>query len=299
MTPVYDVHGIRMRSEIPLTAVETDPPADLEVRWGDPEPVPDDPPPGEILAAAGNDTVAHTVSRDRDTLRMRMHRTCEFRLRDGVLTVHMDPAADPALAAVMLTGNVPAVLLTVAGEPPLHATAVAFEEGALVLAGYSGSGKSTLAAVLCAAGGRMVTEDLLRLRFEDGRPWALPGPPEIRLRPQASDVAPGPARPLTPDGRISLRPEAAGPAPVAGVVLPRPSREIAEMLVRPLSPAEGVIELLRFPRIDGWRSPDVGRVRLRTLAALVRAVPVSEVTIPWGPPFPRMLAEDLRRAATG
>ena len=81
--------------------------------------------------------------------------------------------------------------LTLWGEEPLHATVVEVDGSAVGLLGLSGSGKSTLAAHLIGRGGRLVTDDMLRLKADDGTMLAYPGPHRLKLFD-------GPARRLLP-----------------------------------------------------------------------------------------------------
>ena len=52
-----------------------------------------------------------------------------------------------------------------------------------------------------------------------------------------------------------------------------------------LAPAEAVSLLLAMPRIEGWRDGERVARLFEQSAAVADAVPVLEVTIPWGPPF--------------
>ena len=297
---VYLVHGIRMRSEIPLSAPPAEGAHDLSVRVGAPAPVPDEPPPGDLLAEVDEDGVRYTIAREGEDVRIRLPETVEFRVRGRDLTVHLDPSADPGITSVLLTGNVPAALLTARGECVIHASVVSFHESGLALVGGTGAGKSTLSALLCADGGRLVTEDVMRVRFDGDRVVSLPGLPEIRLRPSAASLAaafPTELRGRSPDDRTTVRFPTAEAAPLVGVLLPVPSRDADRVESTRLTPAEALVELARYPRVLGWRTADVRVARFRVLARLARTVPVVAVRIPWGPPFPVGLAEALRAAA--
>jgi len=70
------------------------------------------------------------------------------------------------------------------GEVPLHAAAVDVDGQALVIVAPGRAGKTTLAAAFHAAGHRLLTEDLA-LVTSDGHPHVVPGPPTLRLRPDA------------------------------------------------------------------------------------------------------------------
>ena len=297
----YLVHGLRFDSEIPLAAPEVEGPADYRVAWGDSIPAGPEPPPGELLATVNEDGVAYSVSRDGDGIRLRLHGTAEFRVGADDIRVHMDPGADPGLAAVLLTGNVPAVIHTSRGECVIHASAVAFDEGAIALVGGSGAGKSTLSAICCAAGARMVSEDLLRVRMDGaGGAVALPGVAEIRLRPGVAELAarfsPEAVR-TTADGRTAIRFPPAREAPLCALLVPEPSRDVTGTESVRLSPAEALVELGRYPRVLGWRTRDVRAARFRILARLARTLPVVRVRIPWGPPFPPAIPQELLAAA--
>lgn len=71
--------------------------------------------------------------------------------------------------------------LTLRGEEPLHATVLERDGRAFALLGPSGAGKSTLAAFLIARGARLVTDDMLRLTFSNGRAMAHHGPHRLKL----------------------------------------------------------------------------------------------------------------------
>jgi energy-coupling factor transporter ATP-binding protein EcfA2 len=75
----------------------------------------------------------------------------------------------------VLIAQVLPVVAALRGLHVIHASAVAFDDGAIALAGASGAGKSTLAAELARAGHPMLAEDVLALRLEQGSPVAEPG----------------------------------------------------------------------------------------------------------------------------
>ncbi|MGH7569375.1 MAG: hypothetical protein ACREL9_10485, partial [Gemmatimonadales bacterium] len=185
----YRLHGLRVRSEIPLPTPAAGPagapPPDLDVGWGD-GPMRPAPPAGDVLARfAPRDGCGYTHVATESGYTLHYAGTCEFRLDPArrVARAHLAPGVAPELASILLTGNVLAVVLALEGACVLHASAVAVNGGALALVGGVGMGKSTLAALLCAAGATLVTDDLLRVALDRVR--AFPGPPELRLRPGA------------------------------------------------------------------------------------------------------------------
>ena len=89
--------------------------------------------------------------------------------------------ADPRAVEANLLNIVLGAALTLAGEEPLHATAVEVGGRAIGLLGPSGAGKSTLAACLIGRGARLLTDDLLRVAFRDGRVIVHAGPHRLKL----------------------------------------------------------------------------------------------------------------------
>lgn len=94
--------------------------------------------------------------------------------------------ADQGSFEANLLNFVLSTALTQQGEEPLHATVLALEGGAVALLGPSGAGKSTLAAFLIGQGARLVTDDMLRLTFADGRGNAHYGPNRLKLLDEAA-----------------------------------------------------------------------------------------------------------------
>ena len=109
-------------------------------------------------------------------------------VRDGHhITVDPGDAPTPERAIRALLPGLLAALLQQRGLLVLHASAVAREGAAVVVAGASGAGKSTLVARLLDAGWRLLSDDVVAIRLApDGTPWVLPGPPHYRLCRDAS-----------------------------------------------------------------------------------------------------------------
>jgi hypothetical protein len=91
-----------------------------------------------------------------------------------------------------LLGQVLSFCLLARGVEPLHATSVLVNGGAIGFLGDSGHGKSTLAATLLARGHRLLTDDVLVVRFDGDRAMAYPSLPRIKLTGASADaVFPG------------------------------------------------------------------------------------------------------------
>ncbi|HUR22265.1 MAG TPA: hypothetical protein VMZ73_00170 [Acidimicrobiales bacterium] len=300
---VYRLHGLLLRSALPLSGfVRPDGLHDVDVQWTPGKPVPSDPAPGRLVAAAfasGQCLYAATEESGRWTVRV--GGICDFVIDSALDTVEcrLDPGADPALAAVLLAGLVVAFLLNVAGECVLHASAVEIDGVAVAFAGPSGAGKSTLAALLCGDGARLITDDVLRLGV-DGSVVCVGGGPQLRLRPGAAwtldEFAVRPPSAPTVDGRLAVRPPPsdANLVPLSALVLPRLSREASTVELRTVRGAASVIQLAAACRVTGWCDPAILRTNFRALTKVATGTEVIEAVIPWGQASPGTTVSALR-----
>jgi hypothetical protein len=80
--PTYIVHGLRVRSEVPLPvpALEEDGEPDLTVRWAKPRGVPDERPDGELRSEIEMGERRCWIVDDPDGHLVRCNLRCEFRL---------------------------------------------------------------------------------------------------------------------------------------------------------------------------------------------------------------------------
>lgn len=91
-------------------------------------------------------------------------------------------------AAVYLIGPVLGLLLRLRGVTCLHASAVAFGDYAVALAGPPGAGKSTTAAALGKRGHAVVSDDIVAIEERDGRFFVLPAHPYLGLWPESVEI---------------------------------------------------------------------------------------------------------------
>ena len=82
---------------------------------------------------------------------------------------------------LFLLGSALGILCHQRGLLPLHANAIVVDETAIAFAGHSGAGKSTLAAHFQRAGYEVLCDDVCVIGFEDGKPFAWPGLPRLKL----------------------------------------------------------------------------------------------------------------------
>jgi len=92
---------------------------------------------------------------------------------DGALVrIQLEPGADPAGAADMITGRLLTVIAYQRGVLPLHAGAVEAGTGLVAFAGPTGAGKSTLTAAMTARGLPLAADDVLATQAGDQPPAA-------------------------------------------------------------------------------------------------------------------------------
>jgi hypothetical protein len=92
--------------------------------------------------------------------------TLEADVDGGANVFRPDEGANAAHVEKVESGAVPALLRHLRGGLSLHASAVAWPSGAIVMCGPSGSGKSTSASDLCAHGSAsLVADDAVAVHF--------------------------------------------------------------------------------------------------------------------------------------
>lgn len=296
----YFLHGLRVRSEIPLAErMSRGGKRDVDVRWGERVAIPFGPPAGRLLALRDPDVGGCTIVETDSGHTIRFSGECDFRISPDRRSIGVDlaPGFDEEFVPIVLVGNVLASLLGLQGECVLHASGVRTDDWTLAILGGSGMGKSTLAALFCAAGARLVSDDLLRVDSDGGHPRCYTGTAQIRLRPKAAELAdmfPPDVREVTPDERIAVTPTHAEGSifDLDAVLVPLPSRRAGRLRVRRLPGKDALVSLLRYPRILGWEAAEPIRRHFEVCAGIAESVPVFEATIPWGPPF----APDLSQA---
>jgi hypothetical protein len=302
--PVHRLYGLTIDSEFSLPApIAPKGSIDMTVTWGDERPVPLDPPAGRVLSQVSLGGVNYSTTRSETGFVIRFPGVCDALVDESLTKVVLVAASaeQRPLAEILLTGSVLAKILMLGGGCVLHASAVANDGRAIAYVGPSGRGKSTMAALACAHGGRLVTDDVLRLvPGEHG--WHCPtGSRVVRLRPQAESIASllnGSVR-ETLDQRIGVTLDLEdGQWPLAALVFPLPSHTSARVDVERLTEHDTLMRLTSFPRVLGWKDPEVLATSFRWNARLAREVPTYEASIPWGPPFePSIMSELLRHVS--
>ncbi len=181
----------------------------------------------------------------QNALRFDVPGVARYRI-DGAdrVTIETAPETSPDAAEVRLFffGTVLAVLCLRRGLIPLHASAVAVDGRAVLLAGDSGLGKSTLAAALMARGYPLLSDDLCALDVSrPGAPVIRPCIAYLKLWKDAATrlaIATdqlAPVRAGLGKFRIPIPHAVTGPLPPGQII----------MLHRTILPAEAGIQVLR------------------------------------------------------
>ena len=281
----YVAYGLRVRSSVPLqfasprTRATATP--DVTVRFG------------AVPAALRSPVYARRHTRGGmeweaapGAFLLHMFRIARYLVMDG-RNVLVEPCGgndceigkffvETAWAAVLLQRNI----------IPFHASAVAFETGAVLFLGPSGAGKSSLLGVLLKRGHAMLADDVVGVvSAADSRVLALPAYPRLRLCEDALDRLGWRER---EQGRQSVKYQVpvrcfhTSPLPICALyLLNSHNRSGIEIEMERGASAIGALGLC------AWRGRLVyGLARLehfRCVAAMVRQAPVARVIRPVHP----------------
>ena len=294
--PTYHVYGLTILS--PLELPELMPgegEADVVFRFGEVEPL--DP------SAAG---IERHIQGNPGEVYIFVASAGRFLVRAGrEVTVDPVEGAEESVLRVFLLGMVMGIVLHQRGFYIFHAGVAGVDGKAVAFMGARGSGKSTMAAAFHAEGHRLMTDDILALRVEEGVPMAEPGFPRLKLMPDAARYL-GEAPETNAEAHLSLRkhsrivPEgfSRGALPLKRIYL----IETAESLeIVPLETKDALRELLPH-----WYGSQFGMPMIRALgsashlrqcAEMAGIAPVRrlrrEMDLAKFPDLIRMVEEDL------
>jgi hypothetical protein len=206
----------------------------------------------------------------------------------GQISCNWTSESTPEDTATYLLGPVLAYLLRLRGTLSLHASAVAVDERAIVIAGHPGAGKSTTAAAFARSGATVITEDVAPVVWIDGAPSVTPGYPRIRLWEDVATTLFGELPPLTPTWPkrfLDVTEQfARHPYPIAKIVIL--GGRTANASLRRLTGHEAAIALLRNASMTHALDDSMREGELAQVTRLAEAVPLFAATAP----------DDLQRA---
>lgn len=254
--------------------------------------------------------VDHLRSTDGNWYRIRYDyhgHWADFTIRsDGrEVTVAAAEGEDDAEVANLIEGPILGRALRLAGEPCLHASALAADGRAVALMGASGVGKSSLAWALVQQGCRLVTDDMVGLEPEAGGLMVQPGRARLRMWPDTAERLgvvgddSGVLFPTTVMEKIGVRDRSAFenvavPLHAIYKVLPR-DPALSAPVIGELPVNERLAELAA--NLHGLIAPgrEARRRELALLATVAMKVPVRTVTLPDTLDRLPEMAADLRR----
>lgn len=231
----------------------------------------------------------------------------DFTIRaDGrEVTVAAAEGEDDAEVANLIEGPILGRALRLAGEPCLHASALAADGRAVALMGASGVGKSSLAWSLVQQGCRLVTDDMVGLEPGPEGLMVQPGRARLRIWPDTAErlgVAGGDSGVLFPTTvmeKIGVRDRSAfanEAVPLHAIykVLPR-DPGLSAPLIGELPVNERLAELAA--NLHGLIVPgrEARRRELALLANVAMKVPLRTLTLPDSLDRLPEMAADLRR----
>jgi len=303
LSQIWLLHGLRIRSSLPLSAVPAhEGSVDIDLTWAADDVVPRSVPVGRVLLREdGGDELMLVLAEVEDGYVLRIPAYCEFMIGHDLrsVTARADGTGGRPFAALFASGLLVAVLLQLRRELVLHASAVESAGEAVAFVAPSGGGKSTVAATLCSAGARLVSDDLLRVELGDDV-ICYPGGPDVRIRPGAESVlslfADRPETVPSVDERVST---ALGSTPGAvrlkALCLMRRSTG-GDLMARRMAADEATVRLATCPRVPGWSDPSFLRWQFDAHVTLASRIAVYELTIPWGDPVDPGLGTTLLSA---
>lgn len=300
------VYGLSFAGEVPafVTPENSSDAADVTVARAGERAVPAAPPRGAVLACLEVEGRLHQVTvRGPQGHTLRIPGYADFQISPQLdrVTIWTHPGTSEELLGLLFIGPLSAVLLELRGQLVLHASAVTWEMSTIAICARSGGGKSTIAGLLCAAGGKLHTDDLLRITSApDGVALAWRGAGELRLREHAREVVmglfPDPVSRETADGRVALTASVADDdaSPLRVVAIPHLDRVgPPRIVIERLGAADAMLELASRPRLYGWRDAEILRQQFQRLARLTEQVPIITLTVPWNDRFDPSFASAL------
>jgi hypothetical protein len=289
----YCLYGLRIRSDWPLPAPESDRAelADVELFRA----------PAAVFKEARRLIAAVPVG--SEWLRhIRLADGSDFLFWDEFFEILVSPdgrriagrAAAPGAPAsffAYLLGQVLSFSLLKLGFEPMHSTVVSIDGRAAALTGFSGRGKTVLATAFLKAGHPLLTDDLLVIKPEADGYVAFPGLPRVKLHARDARRFFGPrianvqVTDITPKWIIRLGPEhaTAGPERLAAVYVLRPPARPgrpAGITIRRLAPRPAFVEVLKSTFNTRVTEPERLKRQFETTLRLVSAVPVMALSYP-------------------
>ncbi len=192
----YTLYGLHVTSEMAIAGLR---PADDDTTTPDVTIV-----YGMVPTAIADAKAGVTYSASAREFLLDMADVARYHVADGrQITIAPYPGVPDSTVRLFLLGSALGALLHQRGMLPMHASAIALDDMAILFAGASGAGKSTMAASLHQRGYPLIADDITVVYAgAQGRPIAAPAFPQMKLWAQSLTALDTPAEGLT-----RIRPE--------------------------------------------------------------------------------------------
>lgn len=228
---------------------------------------------------------------------LRFVRVADFYLWPRRIICHLLDPAHSYLVEIRFLGPVMAYWLERQGLVALHASAVAFEDRAVVFLSGNKGGKTSLAAAMLNLGHKLLTDDILAIEETNDVLSGRPGYPQMRMWPPLAAhflgnfeslgvIHPSYSKRRVPIGNRGFGQFHDVSRPLGCIYLPQRRSEGSSRLdieINPVPRRESVIELIRHsfsPNIV--EATGMQPQRLSFLSRLVQRVPVRSLVYPEG-----------------
>lgn len=213
-----------------------------------------------------------------------------FLVRRNEIIIEPAPKVEENLIRMALLGAIFSILLYQRDIFPLHASAVAIDEEAVVFMADKGMGKSTLAATLYERGHQLIADDLVAIDVsKPDCPLVLPGFPRLKLLPESviSVLGKDPSVfPTIADGyekrACQVRERFVGRSiPLRGIYQLAKGSDVK---VQQFQPQEALINLISNSYVSGiihgLRKTDRAKLHFLQVTRIIESVPVYKLERP-------------------
>jgi hypothetical protein len=248
---------------------------------------------------------------------MRFIGSADYYLGKEFIHCHLFDQNAHYLVEIYFLGVVLSFWLERLGVRTIHASALSIDGTALVFLSTHGAGKSALAGIFVQAGYPLLTDDILPVEDESDIFIGRPGYPTMRMWPDEAEHFLGSyehlplVHPELTKRRVFIGPDGFGTfceesQPIACIYLPErrdPSDSNTAIKIMPVSPRDGVIELVRHSfSAHLAEAAGLAPQRLDFFARMVKQVPMRRLIYPSGfhhlPRVREAILEDLQKISS-
>ncbi len=228
---------------------------------------------------------------------LRFTNIADFYLWSDRIVCHLTNSAYELMVELCFLGTVMACWFELQGVLALHAAASIINGQAVAFLSSNKGGKTSLAATMIQQGYPLLTDDILLVELQNGRPMARSGYPQMRMWPEQAGLIFGDGQafsavhPYLDKQRIPIDFEKsglfqAGRFPLVRCYIPdryEPDNNQAGIRITPISTVESVLMLAGFSFLY-WLVDQLGLQpnRLKTFSQIGQHISIRRLTYPSG-----------------